>query len=206
MKEQKEDSPASVQLILASASPRRKELLDQMRLSFLAVPSQIDETGVTHSDPVRLAKRLAAVKATTVRDGADARYRSCWIVGADTIVAVGGETLGKPMDRDDAKRMMRILAGRSHLVITGLAVLVPGRTVPVEAHAETRVAFAAISDSELDRYIESDDWRDVAGGYRIQGLSACYINWISGSYSNVVGLPIHLVYSILTGHGYQSLR
>lgn len=199
----REKRPVTIEpVVLASSSPRRKELLDQMQIPCIVEPAAIDESSVVDSDPALLARRLAVKKAVAVREGSGGTFRSSWVLGADTVVVVGKEILGKPTDRDDARRMMRELSGTTHRVITGLALTIPGEPTPVEDHAETQVCFAALSDAELSEYLMSDDWQGVAGAYRIQGLSARFVQWISGSYSNVVGLPIHLLYSILRAHNY----
>jgi septum formation protein len=187
-------------IILGSGSPRRRDLLRQVGIPFDVVRPEVDEERFSHGDPSVLAKAIADAKARAVLESSGSSDR--WILSADTVVAAGGHILGKPRDRDHAAAMIRLLAGRAHSVVTGLAIVVPGRNDPVITAAETTVSFAAVSESELGWYLDTEDWRDVAGAYRIQGHAARYIDWMSGSYSNVVGLPIHLVYSILYEHGY----
>ena len=190
-------------IILASASPRRKELLEQIGIAATIVPSKVDETRIRHDDPVHLAISLARAKALDVaesvgrvpRDDPDPTVRP--ILGADTLVVVAGIILEKPAGRDDAARMLRLLSGRTHQVITGVAVI-PGAGSIRSAHAESHVTFAQLTEPEIDTCLESREWLGVAGAYRIQGIAARYITHLSGSYSNVVGLPLHLVYSILT--------
>lgn len=195
----------SDRLILASGSPRRRELLHQIGIDPEVIPPNLSEESFTEDDPVMLVQALAAAKAKAVRfatPGASQR----WILAADTVVAVAGQILGKPADRAHAAGMIRELSGRTHSVVTGLAIWPPGAATPTPGVAQTSVSFANLTTLEIERYLDTNDWEDVAGAYRIQGRAALYIDRISGSYSNVVGLPIHLVYSILTGHGYQSLR
>jgi septum formation protein len=195
------------EIILASASPRRHELLLQIGIESTVMPADIDESSIRHDEPTRLAVQLARAKALAV---APRGTPTLPILAADTVVAVAGEILEKPQDVADARRMLSLLSGKTHQVITGVAVLpaidpAPGvadadRPSPIVRSCESHVSFAELSGEEIDGYIESLEWRGVAGGYRIQGLAARFITHLSGSYSNVVGLPLHLVYSILTGH------
>lgn len=200
-------------IILASGSPRRRELLDQVGIDYEVVKPELDEERFSHGDPAVLARTIAEEKARVVhalvagRPGGrgprtDARHEARWILAADTVVAVGGHLLGKPRDREHARAMIGLLAGRAHLVVTGVAIWPPAAADPVVRSAETTVSFASISGPEMESYLDFGDWQDVAGAYRIQGRAARHIDWISGSYSNVVGLPIHLVYSILMQYGY----
>lgn len=196
---------AAPRLILASGSPRRHDLLNQIGLNHEVIPPHLDEEAFTDDDPVKLVQTLAAAKAEAVRiatPGASQR----WILAADTVVAVDGQILGKPSDREQAAAMIRKLSGHTHLVVTGIAIWPPGVATPTVRVAETNVTFTSLTAGEIEHYLETNDWKDVAGAYRIQGRAGLYIEWLSGSYSNVVGLPIHLVYSILTKHGYQRLR
>jgi len=184
-------------IVLASASPRREELLRQIGITPIVRPANIDESRIRHDDPTRLAVELAVAKARAI---APPRGEDLPILAADTVVAVGNEILEKPTDVDDARRMLRLLSGAQHTVITGVAVIPPHDQSEVHSKcAESRVVFGELSGDETEEYLASEEWRDVAGGYRIQGLAARYITELSGSYSNVVGLPLHLVYSILTG-------
>ncbi|MFW6313530.1 MAG: Maf family protein [Spirochaetota bacterium] len=188
--------PLPSRIVLASASPRREELLRQIGITPIVRPANIDENLIRHDDPTRLAVDLAIAKARAI--GAH-HQEDLPILAADTVVVVAGEILEKPIDVDDARRMLALLSGRVHRVITGVAVIAnPGAPGTVSRFAESRVVFAELSEGEVDEYLASGEWRDVAGGYRIQGFAARYITTLSGSYSNVVGLPLHLVYSILT--------
>ena len=211
-------------LVLASGSPRRSELLRQVSIPFRVHVPEVDELSIRHASPVRLARELAVAKAlTAAMELAAARESSTgedegadrpadpdeWILAADTVVAIGLRILEKPADRAEAFAMISRLAGRTHRVITGVALLVPGRprgpiTAPARflcvRHRITRVTFNRLSAAEIEWYLDRDEWHDVAGAYRVQGAAARYIRRIRGSYSNVVGLPLELVYSILTGH------
>lgn len=183
-------------IVLASASPRREELLRQIGIAPIVRPANIDESRIRHDNPARLAVQLAVAKARAIEPP---KGEDLPILAADTVVAAGNQILEKPTDVDDARRMLRLLSGTKHLVITGIAVIPPdGDSEPRSGFAESSVVFAELSDDETEEYLASEEWRDVAGGYRIQGLAARYITGLSGSYSNVVGLPLHLVYSILS--------
>jgi septum formation protein len=201
-------------IILASASPRRLELLAQIGIEVDVVPAHIDEESIRHDDPVTLAVELARAKATAVlerlaRESPDAAAggEPVPLLAADTVVAVAGEILEKPADRADARRMLELLSGRTHQVITGIALSFmassPANHIDplpmVTGSCESHVTFSHLSPEAIDDYLDSGEWEGVAGGYRIQGRAARYIVHLSGSYSNVVGLPLHLVYSILTG-------
>ncbi len=187
-------------LVLASASPRRAELLQQMNLSFAVMPEPVDEEAFSDPDPTRLATAIAAAKAEACR--AKHGRSDSWILAADTVVYAQGTSLGKPSDRHHAREMLHTLAGHEHVVITGLALTVPGRPDVHRQACETRVWFAPLDHDEVEWYLDSGEWDGVAGAYRIQGRAACFITAISGSYSNVVGLPIHTLYSILTAYHY----
>lgn len=206
-------------IVLASASPRRRELLAQIGVEADVIPAHIDEEAIRHDHPVTLAVELARAKARAVLErlaGEPEAHAASGpaLLAADTVVAVAGEILEKPADRDDARRMLELLSGRTHQVVTGVAVAwldgnagavasAPedriGTSPTLARSCETLVTFAELSAQEIDHYLDSDEWHDVAGGYRVQGLAARYVTHLSGSYSNVVGLPLHLVYAILTG-------
>lgn len=179
-------------LILASRSPRRAELLQAAGISFEVLAADIDETPLADEDPAAYVARLAIEKAKAVlalRPGAT-------VLGADTTVTIGGEILGKPADQNDAIRMLRKLSGAVHDVHTGIA-LVSSRGVQ-SAVDTTRVWFDALTDEDISWYVGTGEPVDRAGAYAIQGFASRFIPRIEGSYSNVVGLPVALVSSILT--------
>ena len=183
-------------IILASASPRRAELLRAAGVEFEVMPAHVDETARTGESPHAYVRRVAEAKASAVaaREG-----KSSPILAADTTVVVSGRMLGKPEDDADAKRMLRLLSGRAHEVITGVALACGSSlTTGVES---TEVEFAALSDDEIDWYVLTGEPRDKAGAYAIQGYASRFITRIAGSYSNVVGLPIALVYDMLKAAG-----
>jgi septum formation protein len=186
-------------LVLASASPRRRELLAQAGFSFTVTPAHINEDLLPGENPVAYVTRLAREKAEAVYAGLDA---SATVLGADTtVVAPNGKVLGKPVDAADAQRMLRMLSGATHQVITGVAVVSAGS---VEIAAEvTHVSVVTLADEEIAAYVASGEPMDKAGAYGIQGYAARWIPRIHGCYFNVVGLPLALVCSMLEGSGLE---
>jgi septum formation protein len=180
-------------LVLASASPRRQELLGSAGISFAVQPADVDETPLAGESPRDCAERLAREKALAVW-----RVRSLDIVlGADTIVVVDESILGKPRDADDAARMLRMLSGRPHCVITGVCLVGPGPVEARTASESTLVTMSELSDDEIRAYVATGEPMDKAGAYAIQGMASRWIPRIEGDYSNVVGLPVALVYRML---------
>lgn len=179
-------------LILASRSPRRSELLNAAGIAFEVLAADIDETPHADESPVAYVERLAIEKARAVLAlRPDAR-----VLGADTTVTIDGEILGKPEDEADARRMLRLLNGRVHDVHTGVALV--SRAGVRSAVDTTRVWFNAMTDEDISWYVATGEPVDRAGAYAIQGFASRFIGRIEGSYSNVVGLPVALVSSILT--------
>lgn len=178
-------------LILASASPRRRELLQQIGLAFTVVTADIDETPLAGEHHASYTLRLADAKARAVL----ATHPDAVVIGADTTVAVGGDLLGKPLDADDAARMLRLLRGCGHQVTTGLAILTRDQTLT--ATETTEVFFSDMTDDEIAAYVATGEPMDKAGAYAIQGRAAQWIPRIAGEYSNVVGLPLARVAELL---------
>jgi len=174
-------------LVLASQSPRRREILQQAGIPFTVRVAGVDETPLPGEAPVDYVRRLAAWKAEAVEASEDEV-----VLGADTTVVVGGEMLAKPDDEADARRMLGLLSGRRHEVITGICLRRGGRLVC--DHATTAVWFSAMSEDEIAEYAASGEPLDKAGAYAIQGLASKFIERIEGDYFNVVGLPVALVY------------
>ncbi len=178
-------------LILASASPRRAELLRAAGFTFEVATIDVDESPRNGEAPEQYVLRLAEAKAEKVA----ARHRGEIVLGADTTVVIDDLILGKPADRDDARRMLRLLAGRTHDVLTGVCVChTPRRLSRV---ASTAVTFLPMTDAEIEWYAASGEPDDKAGAYAIQGLASRFVERIDGSYSNVVGLPVALVNRLL---------
>jgi septum formation protein len=181
---------SEIMLVLASQSPRRAEILRSAGIPFQIRATNVDETPLAGEQPEPYVRRLAREKAMAVSAAPDET-----VLAADTTVVVAGQMLGKPADAVDARRMLRLLSGRRHEVISGIAV----RRVSglICDHAVTAVWFAPMTESEIDAYVASGEPMDKAGAYAIQGLASKFIPRIEGCYFNVVGLPISLVYSHL---------
>lgn len=183
-------------LILASASPRRRELLALLDVPFEVVPSAFEEPSPErHPEPESLARELALAKAREVA----ARRPGRRVLGADTVVWLADRLFGKPADEAEAAAMLRALAGRTHRVTTGLALVGPAGEQT--AHATTEVAFRALTDAEIAAYVATGEPFDKAGGYGIQGRGALLVEGIRGDYPNVVGLPLVPLSALLRGAG-----
>lgn len=186
-------------LVLASSSPRRLELLSQVGIEPDRVdPADIDETPGRDETPRRLVLRLAEEKAGAVVP----RHPGAFVLAADTIVAVGSRILGKPEDEADARRMITLLSGRAHKVLTGVAVIAPDGRVSSRV-VETRVTFKRVTAQELDVFIAGGEWTDASGGYKIHKRAGGFVTGLQGSYSSVVGLPLYETINMLTGLGWQ---
>ncbi len=183
-------------LVLASASPRRKRLLEQARLPFKAVPAEIPENA-NGDEPSEVACRLSRQKAEAVGQVFPGR----WILGADTVVALEEAILGKPADREEAQEMLNRLSGREHKVITGFSILAPpGDRIHTES-ASTVVRFKSLEPAEMEGYLDTGEPYGKAGSYAIQGIGAFLVEHIRGSYTNVVGLPLCPLIRALVSEG-----
>lgn len=180
-------------IILASASPRRKELLQKLDLDFTVCPADIDESRLPDEDaatyPLRTAVQKAMAVAKTTEDAV--------IIAADTVVVIDDDILGKPRDKAEAKAMLQRLSGREHIVVTGIGVVDPltGRTL--SASEQTIVYFYPLEEEEIDAYIASNECMDKAGSYGIQGKGSLLVRKIDGDYFNVMGLPLSKLYRLL---------
>ncbi len=183
--------PVREKIILASASPRRKEILSSVGWPLESITAGIDETRRPEEKPLDYVQRLAREKAESVA----AKLESGLVLGADTTVVVGDNLLGQPHDDDDARRMLNLLSGKWHEVLTGVALVRIGGRTMVD-YERTRVRFARMSDAEIDWYISTGEPKGKAGAYGIQGKAALFIEQIEGDYFNIVGLPIRLVYEM----------
>lgn len=182
-----------MRLILASGSPRRRELLTTAGFSFDIMISKADENS-GEKDPAKLVEELSFLKALAVQKIDDVEEQDI-ILGADTVVALEGVILGKPKDAEDAKRMLRMLSGRSHEVFTGVTLLRGEERLSF--HEKTEVTVDELTEEEIAKYVASGEPLDKAGAYGIQGLFGKHICGINGDYNNVVGLPVHRVYTAL---------
>jgi septum formation protein len=186
-------------LVLASASPRRVELLRQIGIEPDRIdPADIDESPRKGELPAALALRLAAAKARAVLP----RHPGAYLLAADTVVACGRRILPKPEDEATARRCLELLSGRRHRVHSGIAVASPDGRLALR-RVDSRVAFKGLSDAEIRAYLATGEWHGKAGGYAVQGRAAAFVSWVCGSYSNVVGLPQFETAQLLFGRGYR---
>ena len=184
-----------MQLVLASQSPRRRELLTLMGLEFDVIVSDVDETIPENAGPDTLVEHLALIKAQAVQ----AQYPDACIVGADTIVYIDDEIIGKPRDDAEAAQILGRLQGRTHTVYTGVAVLTPNG-IDVK-HDATRVTFAPMTAEEIAWYVASGEPRDKAGAYGIQGPGGMFVERVEGNYFTVIGMSLPLLYRMLRSAG-----
>jgi septum formation protein len=185
--------------ILASASPRRRDLLAAAGVSFTVMESGVDESLVDHEDASTYAERTARAKALSVSMSNPLRL----VLGADTVVALEGEIMVKPVDHEDARRMLRALSGATHTVVTAFAIVRGGQlleSTPVTA----QVTFHHLSDSTIEAYLATDEPFDKAGSYGIQGAGARFIKSVDGGRDTVMGLPVAEVLSALRRHGFDA--
>ncbi len=188
---------AHAPLILASKSPRRRQLLEEFGLAIQVVPSGIDEERIDKPDPVQYVESLASAKALAV-----ARLRpNAWVIGADTIVVLGKRILGKPNGHKQARRMLQDLSGKTHKVITGTTLCCQRQKRCVTRTVITEVTFKDLSDAEIDWYLSTGEPYDKAGSYGIQGKGAFLVRHVAGSYTNVVGLPVCETIEMLLANG-----
>jgi septum formation protein len=186
------DAPPSPPLLLASTSPQRKAILEQLHIPFDIVAPTYDEERAADADPLHLVREHARGKARSVADIAEDRP----VVGVDTAVVLDGRIFGKPVNASEAEEMLEALSGNTHVVVSGLCLLTPGWE-DVE-HEATRVAFRALPPRELGTYVATGEWEGRAGGYAIQGRGAALVRSLEGDYLNVVGLPAALLVRLLS--------
>ena len=185
-------------IILASGSPRRQEYFKMLGLPFTVIPSSIDESQIKHTNPVKLTKELAIKKIEKVLK--ETENPPNWVCGADTVIAKDGKIFGKPSDRKEAAFMLKELSGNRHKVVTSVA-LYNGKKIDCRSSV-CKVTFASLSKKEINWYLDTNEWQDAAGAYRIQGLAACFITKINGCPSTVTGLPLNEFYDMLRSNGY----
>src|SRR5262245_38827745 len=184
---------SSINLVLASQSPRRKELLAILGYEFDVIPSSIDESPMHGEDPETFVVRVAREKGMEVAS----RVSQSVVLSADTVVTIDGEILGKPVDENDAVRMLRKLSGRDHTVLTAVTVINQRKDETLEGIDRTRVWFMPLSYQDIIHYVRRENVLDKAGAYAIQGFAGVYIPKIDGNYFNVMGLPLPLVHQLL---------
>ncbi|RUM37364.1 MAG: septum formation protein Maf [Desulfobulbus sp.] len=173
-------------LILASASPRRQQILSQLGLDFSSIPADIDETPLRHENPVDFARRMAATKAETIAT----RHPHSFVIGADTVVIIDNTIIGKPADPGDALRTLQYLQGKTHRVTTGLSIFNQGNDIRKTTSETTKVYFNTFTTNILQSYINTGEPLDKAGSYGMQAGGGFLVDRIEGSFSNAIGLPM----------------
>lgn len=191
-------------IILASQSPARAELLTQIHLPFVAIPSKINESDYENkltSDPKKYVQHISQEKVFSVASRLQHEREKCIIIGCDTVVISPSHTvIGKPKNRNDAENMLQTLSGQSHTVITGCTIIVFPNKTKYQTVISTLVKFRILSEEEINHYLQKGEWQNRAGSYAIQGLGAFLISDIQGDYFNVVGLPISWIWQTLWDH------
>ena len=192
------------EIVLASQSPARAEVLAQVHLSFTAIPSKIDENDykdIKSADPEKYVLHISQKKAYSVVSRLQYERENCIVIGCDTVVITPSHTVvGKPKDQNDAELMLQTLSGRYHTVVTGCTIIIYPSKVKYQTVVSTLVKFRKLSEEEIRYYLEKGEWQNRAGSYAIQGLGAFLISKIKGDYFNVVGLPISWIWQTLWDH------
>jgi septum formation protein len=188
-------------IILASTSPRRQDILRTLGIPFSVMSPAYDEQlieGISPEEQVELhsLKKIESVMRMQLKISIP------WILGADTIVCSGERIYGKPKDRDDAKAMITSFSGKTHEIMTAISFFDSTTQFISTKISKSLASWISLDDRQIENYLDTGEWQGVAGGYRIQGLASCFIERIEGSYSGIVGLPIHELYAILREHGY----
>jgi septum formation protein len=189
-------------IILASGSPRRQELLNRVRIPFKAFPPNIDESFAAIASVEERVKRIALKKIETVVEMFN-REAPRWLLGVDTLVEIEGQAIHKPAGVEEAESILKRLSGKVHRVYTGIGLLPAKGASPDLRSVCTEVKFTELSREDIDLYLDSGEWSGVTGAYRIQDRGAFFVEWIRGSYSNVVGLPLETFYGILKSNNYS---
>ncbi len=189
-------------IILASTSPRRQEILRNLGIPFSVLSPVYDEPMIPHLKPIELAE-LHSMKKVESIIRMNLQISMPWVLGADTLICADDSIYGKPSNRDEARTMISHLSGRTHEVITAVSIFSLAINYISTKTSTSRVTFMEMDDKQTENYLDTGEWQGVAGGYRIQGLASCFISEISGSYSGIVGLPIHELYVILRELGYN---
>ncbi len=195
------DDNEKVAVVLASGSPRRKEILEDLKLQFSVEVSDVDESPLPTEKPQDLAKRLAILKGSKIAASNPAHL----VIGADTIVAVDGETMGKPAGKEDAKIMLKKLSGKTHKVFTGISFTLLDEHLLESAVCKTDVTFKSLSDKTINEYLTTGEYEGKAGAYAIQGKGKELIAYYEGSFSNVVGLPAAEILKFVRSFGPERL-
>jgi len=184
-------------IVLASASPRRKELMEKTGLKFEVDPVETDENVESGKNPHEIVREISLQKAMSV----SGKHRDAVIIAADTIGFLNGQIIGKPHNPDEARKILQLLSGKSHIVITGFTIIDSSNNKTVSQSVETKVYIKKLSQQEIDAYISTGEPLDKAGAYGIQGLGSVIVEKIEGDYYNVVGLPLHALSEALKAFG-----
>jgi len=188
-------------IILASASPRRKELLENIGLRFKVEPSNYEEDIHSRLEPHELAQKLSFKKAEAVAS----KHKNAIVIAADTFIVFGGRILGKPHTEKEAREMLEAISGESHSVITGFSIIDTGKNKRLSKSVETKIYIRKLTSAEIDAYVKSKEPLDKAGAYAIQGLGAVFVERIEGDYFNVIGLPLSTLTEALKEFGINIL-
>ncbi len=192
-------------IILASASPRRQEILSQLNIPFKVIPSQDEEVYPDDMEHTKIPEHLAVQKVRSIQRTFSKELETFWILSADTLILYDDKIFGKPSDQNEAEFFLRTLQGKTHNVVTGIALYNGKEKTLISRSSINEVTFAPMSDEEIEWYLNTGDWHGVAGGYRIQGVASCFIKSIKGSTSSIMGLPIFELYDMLKEQGYSIL-
>lgn len=190
-------------IILASSSPRRQEILKRLGIPYTVVIPDCNEIMPEKGNPEELAELNAMKKLSAAMKLSKKEITAKWILSADTLISQDGKIFGKPADRDSAYSMLETFSGKEHEIITTLCFFGSGTHYVSTKISRTKVFFADLSGDTIDKYLETGEWQGAAGAYKIQGLAACFIKRIDGSYSGAVGLPVDLLYEVLLEHKYS---
>lgn len=190
-------------LILASDSPRRAELLQKAAIPFKTISHIFDEDSVSEKNHKKLAMRIAFGKANSIASLNG--YKKSFILGVDTIVSYQGSVIGKPSDKEKAREILLRLSGKKHIVISGISLINKSKNIELTKFCLSKVYFDDLPQKLISKYIENDLWHGLAGGYAIQGIFSLMIRKIIGSYSNIVGLPMNMLYSFLKESNFNTL-
>lgn len=193
-------------IVLASSSPRRQEILKLLNIPYQVNIPDIDESFPEDMPKEEVPEYIAVKKVDAVAHTYNSGREIPWILAADTMILLDGELLGKPADAAEAASYLRRLQGRTHKVITGLAIFNGTLFYLSSRTCVTKVTFAKMSDKEIEWYVGTDEWYGAAGGYKIQGIASCFIKKIDGLNSNVIGLPIYELYDMLKEQGYSLME
>ncbi|HHU36656.1 MAG TPA: septum formation protein Maf [Treponema sp.] len=188
-------------IILASTSQRRQEILRSLAIPFTVMAPTFEEPKVSSGNPAEITE-LNSMKKVESIIRMDLDLNVPWVLGADTLIVQNGVLFGKPSNREEARDMIKSFSNQTHSVVTSISLFASTTNFITSKTCETKVSFVALDDEEIETYLDTSEWQGVAGGYRIQGRAGCYINHIEGSWSGIVGLPIHDLYAILREHGY----